>query len=311
MAEVDGGLQASSPLLEMASLRLPDSEEFDFNSRRRGETGVLTSSSDPVHLTTRSQPNRHFHNFSRAASETASGMITATFGNINYINHTLAEEMADQNGGLYNDNSTVGNSTNSTVVPEFFYRHSFAMTAVYCVAYLLVFAVGLVGNCFVIAVVYRSPRMRTVTNFFIVNLAVADILVIVFCLPATLMSNIFVRTIFGTELERARVMLYVLNDQQQLLDNYGGTQLLTEQQLSVYLASGLTVLDHPPYSPDLAPCDFALFPEVKMKLRGRRFASDEQLLAARDQECENKGGISNEWRVSIAAPVYNAKSDKL
>ena len=67
------------------------------------------------------------------------------------------------------------------------------LTAVYCVAYVVVFIVGLVGNSFVIAVVLRAPRMRTVTNFFIVNLAVADILVIVFCLPATLMSNIFVR----------------------------------------------------------------------------------------------------------------------
>lgn len=82
-------------------------------------------------------------------------------------------------------------SLNATVVTEF-YRHSVAMTAIYCVAYLIVFAVGLVGNCLVIAVVYRSPRMRTVTNFFIVNLAVADILVIVF-LPATLVANIFVR----------------------------------------------------------------------------------------------------------------------
>ncbi|XP_037975779.2 orexin receptor type 2 [Plutella xylostella] len=76
---------------------------------------------------------------------------------------------------------------------EYMYRHGGAMTAVYCAAYLLVFLLGIVGNFFVIAVVYRSPRMRTVTNFFIVNLAVADILVIVFCLPATLMSNIFVR----------------------------------------------------------------------------------------------------------------------
>lgn len=74
-----------------------------------------------------------------------------------------------------------------------FYRHSLTLTAVYCVAYVFVFIVGLVGNSFVIAVVLRSPRMRTVTNFFIVNLAVADILVIVFCLPATLMGNIFVR----------------------------------------------------------------------------------------------------------------------
>lgn len=90
-------------------------------------------------------------------------------------------------------NNTMNRSDLGVLADEFMYRHSGAMTAVYCVAYLLVFIVGLVGNCFVIAVVYRSPRMRTVTNFFIVNLAVADILVIVFCLPATLMSNIFVR----------------------------------------------------------------------------------------------------------------------
>ncbi|CAH2040885.1 unnamed protein product, partial [Iphiclides podalirius] len=90
-------------------------------------------------------------------------------------------------------NITMNRSDFGVINEEFMYRHNSAMTAVYCVAYLLVFVVGLVGNCFVIAVVYRSPRMRTVTNFFIVNLAVADILVIVFCLPATLMSNIFVR----------------------------------------------------------------------------------------------------------------------
>ncbi|KAI8046062.1 hypothetical protein M5D96_002262 [Drosophila gunungcola] len=50
------------------------------------------------------------------------------------------------------------------------YRHSLAMSMVYCVAYIVVFLVGLVGNSFVIAVVLRAPRMRTVTNYFIVNL---------------------------------------------------------------------------------------------------------------------------------------------
>lgn len=96
------------------------------------------------------------------------------------------------NGATLVMNSSL-NATESAFIPELFYRHSMTMTIVYCVAYLLVFAIGIVGNFFVIAVVFRSPRMRTVTNFFIVNLAVADILVIVFCLPATLMSNIFVR----------------------------------------------------------------------------------------------------------------------
>ncbi|XP_046805971.1 neuropeptide SIFamide receptor [Lucilia cuprina] len=80
---------------------------------------------------------------------------------------------------------------------DFLYRHSLVMTIVYCIAYVIVFLVGLVGNSFVIAVVLRMRNMRTVTNYFIVNLAIADILVIVFCLPATLMSNIFVPWMLG------------------------------------------------------------------------------------------------------------------
>ena len=35
--------------------------------------------------------------------------------------------------------------------------------------------------------------------------------------------------------------------------------------------SGLDVLDHPPYSPDLSPCDFWLFPRLKEMLAGYRF----------------------------------------
>jgi len=33
----------------------------------------------------------------------------------------------------------------------------------------------------------------------------------------------------------------------------------------------MTVVPHPPYSPDLAPSDFFLFPKLKMKLRGEDF----------------------------------------
>ena len=35
--------------------------------------------------------------------------------------------------------------------------------------------------------------------------------------------------------------------------------------------SGLIVLDHPPYSPDLSPCDFWLFPRLKEMLAGHNF----------------------------------------
>jgi hypothetical protein len=35
--------------------------------------------------------------------------------------------------------------------------------------------------------------------------------------------------------------------------------------------SNMVIIFHPPYLLDLAPCDFALFPKLKMKLKGRHF----------------------------------------
>lgn len=40
------------------------------------------------------------------------------------------------------------------------------------------------------------------------------------------------------------------------------------------------VLPHPPYSPDLAPCDFHIFPKMKESLRGVRFESPEKIIQA-------------------------------
>jgi histone-lysine N-methyltransferase SETMAR len=59
-----------------------------------------------------------------------------------------------------------------------------------------------------------------------------------------------------------------------------GTRLLhhdnaparTAVSIQEFLAEkNIPVVPHPPYSPDLAPCDFFLFPRIKMKLKGRRF----------------------------------------
>ena len=40
------------------------------------------------------------------------------------------------------------------------------------------------------------------------------------------------------------------------------------------------VLEHPVYSPDLAPSDFHLFGPLKNALRGRRFAADDEVKEA-------------------------------
>ncbi len=43
--------------------------------------------------------------------------------------------------------------------------------------------------------------------------------------------------------------------------------------------SGIPLLDHPPYSPDLAPCDYFLFPRLKNDLSGHRFPNIQALQA--------------------------------
>ena len=53
--------------------------------------------------------------------------------------------------------------------------------------------------------------------------------------------------------------------------------LATQKKLA-YL--GFEWLDHPPYSPDLAPLDYHLFPILKKQLKGRHFSSNAEVIAA-------------------------------
>jgi hypothetical protein len=44
---------------------------------------------------------------------------------------------------------------------------------------------------------------------------------------------------------------------------------------------------HPPYSPDLAPCDFYLFGDIKGLLAGSSFTDPDRLLFAVEEICEH------------------------
>lgn len=64
-------------------------------------------------------------------------------------------------------------------------------------AYSTIILFGVTGNSLVIYVVYKFKNLRTVTNFFIVNLAVADLLVNTLCLPFTLVYTLYDEWMFG------------------------------------------------------------------------------------------------------------------
>ena len=49
--------------------------------------------------------------------------------------------------------------------------------------------------------------------------------------------------------------------------------------LDFLAASDVQLVTHPPYSPDVAPCDWFLFPSVKRQLKGKQFQNAEDARA--------------------------------
>ncbi|KAF4802762.1 hypothetical protein TURU_022230 [Turdus rufiventris] len=79
-----------------------------------------------------------------------------------------------------------------------FYLHQPWVAAVFITSYLLIFLLCMVGNGGVCFIILWSKHMRTVTNLFILNLAVSDLLVGLFCMPTTLLDSITAGWPFGS-----------------------------------------------------------------------------------------------------------------
>ncbi|KAH3863846.1 hypothetical protein DPMN_026849 [Dreissena polymorpha] len=89
--------------------------------------------------------------------------------------------------------STENFSSTSTTDTEYYavLRHPLYMIIIYSLAYTIIMVLAIFGNVMVVAVVARNQNMHTVINYFIVNLAIADIMVAVICLPMTLLHNLY------------------------------------------------------------------------------------------------------------------------
>lgn len=63
--------------------------------------------------------------------------------------------------------------------------------------YAIILLLAVVGNGLVILTLVQNRRMRTITNVFLLNLAVSDILLGVFCMPFTLVGTLLRDFVFG------------------------------------------------------------------------------------------------------------------
>ena len=75
--------------------------------------------------------------------------------------------------------------------------------------------------------------------------------------------------------------------------------------------SGLEMIEHPHYSPGLAPCDFWLFPNIKRHLKSRRFESESELIAAFLTELSVYGYIAVKGVLMLTGSIYNIYNSNL
>ncbi|XP_077992835.1 QRFP-like peptide receptor [Glandiceps talaboti] len=84
-------------------------------------------------------------------------------------------------------------SANSSDLLFLEYQLSKSTLTIATVAYTLIFLLGILGNVLVLVVVCCNKDMRSSTNYFLVNLSVADLLVLVFCMPIALLETYVIR----------------------------------------------------------------------------------------------------------------------
>lgn len=75
--------------------------------------------------------------------------------------------------------------------------HKVFVQLIFSIFYIIIFFMGMYGNFLVCFVVLRNKTMQTVTNFFITNLALADMLLCLFCITLTPTYSILRKWIFG------------------------------------------------------------------------------------------------------------------
>ncbi|EJY57597.1 AAEL017238-PA, partial [Aedes aegypti] len=63
--------------------------------------------------------------------------------------------------------------------------------------YSVIFLLAVIGNSLVILTLVQNKRMRTITNLFLLNLAVSDLFLGVFCMPFTLVGTLLRDFVFG------------------------------------------------------------------------------------------------------------------
>nr|XP_020464921.1 cholecystokinin receptor-like [Monopterus albus] len=110
------------------------------------------------------------------------------------------------NGSLETSNITCGNASTFSIPQRVRPRDEDHTLRI--LLYSLIFFLSVFGNLLIIVVLTVNKRMRTVTNNFLLSLAVSDLMMAIFCIPFTLIPSILKDFIFGATM--CKIVSYLM-----------------------------------------------------------------------------------------------------
>lgn len=150
-----------------------------------------------------------------------------------------------------------------------FWRHihsnnlSFGFSLTLFSGYAIVFLVALLANVFVVVMIIRRRRMRTLTNRFLLNLAISDLIATLICLPPTAYHYYDKRWIFGEFLCRFTPFmqgnLVLMNSTHECYCFFSSKSSGTSVAVSIFtLTAGKLITFQQSFISTLINCNFSL-----------------------------------------------------
>ncbi|KAK7882488.1 hypothetical protein WMY93_028662 [Mugilogobius chulae] len=115
---------------------------------------------------------------------------------------------AQHNATSWNLETSNISCSNASVLRAQYFTHRGDNHTLRIFLYSLIFFLSVFGNLLIIVVLTVNKRMRTVTNTFLLSLAVSDLMMAVVCIPFTLIPSILKDFIFGAAM--CKIVAYLM-----------------------------------------------------------------------------------------------------
>jgi leucokinin receptor len=108
---------------------------------------------------------------------------------ISFLNKIKSEYITDYIS--HNSNTTNFNDWNDSMIIDELLEVSWATTTIFTLLFGALSVLAISGNSLILWCVIKNPKMHNVTNYFICNLAMADIVIGLFAIPFQVKIFIF------------------------------------------------------------------------------------------------------------------------